>query len=233
MENIIRGYYKGVLYIISNESKYSTLYDHYKESVTYLKNDLIKRDKITVGLLLLFAIYFVIEISPIDSVLLANKYITSKLGLALNINYKTLATIILLLLLVLIVRYFQICLSIEKQYSYIHCVENKINTMSSEELITREGYSYLKEYPLLLAVIHRIYNFFLPVVIIIAMSVKGYELFKVSFDKSSIINIMIIFLIIICTILYLLFIYREVKFVNWINSKIKILFIKLFLYKED
>lgn len=77
-----------MLYIISNELKYSTLYDHYKESVAYLKNDLVKRDKITVGLLLLFAVYFVIEISPRDSVVLANKYITLQLGINLNINYK-------------------------------------------------------------------------------------------------------------------------------------------------
>lgn len=222
-----------MLYIISNELKYSTLYDHYKESVAYLKNDLVKRDKITVGLLLLFAVYFVIEISPRDSVVLANKYITLQLGINLNINYKILATTILLLLLLLIVRYFQMCLNIEKQYSYIHDIENKINSMASGKLITREGYSYLKEYPLLLAVIHRIYNFFLPVIIIIVMNFKGYELFQNSLDRSSVINIIIIFLIIICTILYLLFVYREVKFVKYINPKIKKIFIKLLLYKED
>lgn len=64
------------------------------------------------------------------------------------INYNLLVTAMLLSVLLITMKYFQLCLNIEKQYSYIHNIEDKLNSISEERLITREDYSYLKEYPL-------------------------------------------------------------------------------------
>lgn len=219
--------------IIKDELKYSTIYDHYKETVAYLKKDLEKRDKITLYILVLFSIYFIVEFKPSDSVMVANTFIKNKAGFLLNLNYDILSTLVLVLILGTIIKYFQMCLNIEKQYDYIHNLEDKLNALSDEKLITREGYSYLKEYPLLSALIHRIYTFFLPLLIIVAMIIKTYMIIKTGLSILTVINITIGFLIILCTILYWLFIYRANKFIECINNKFKSLFVILHLYNKN
>lgn len=219
--------------IISDELKYTTLYDHYKETIAFLKKDLAKRDKITWILLGLLVIYFLVELKPIDSVTVANTLFKDKTGFSLMINYNILITAMLLLILIATIKYFQMCLYIENQYSYIHNLEEKINAILDEKLITREGYYYLKEYPLLSALIHRIYMFFIPIGIIIAMIIKIYILFNNRLSIIIVFNIVIGMTTILVTFLYLLFVYRNINFIMFINKWVKKVFILLHLYEKD
>ncbi|ABS41760.1 TIR domain-containing protein [Clostridium botulinum] len=219
--------------IINDELKYSTLYDHYKETISYLKTDLTKRDKITWILLGLLVLYFLVEFKPIDSINVANKLIKSKTGSSIIVNYDILVTGMLLLILFSTMKYFQMCLYIERQYNYIYDLENKLNAISDEKLITREGYSYLQEYPLLSALIHRIYNLFLPLSIIISMFIKVHRLFKSQISITIIFNIAIGIGCISIVCLYLLFAYRHVKFIKFINECVKKLFVLLHLYEKN
>lgn len=219
--------------MLSDEFIFSQVYDHYKETVLYLKNDLLKRDKLTLLSLILLVVYFLIEFKTTDSIFLANKWIEKNLNLSLNINYNLLTTGILVLLLWSTMKYFQLCLNIEKQYKYIHEIEYKLNELANKNLITRESYSYLSDYPLLLALIHRLYNFLIPILLIMLMLFK---IFKISYNFegiSSILNILIVFLIILCTFLYMIFTYRDISYVNKLNYYIKKLFVLIHLYKED
>ncbi|GEM_PF-677365 len=219
--------------MLSNEFIFSQVYDHYKESVMYLKNDLVKRDKVTLLSLILLVIYFLIEFKTIDSVFLANKWVEKNLNLSLNINYNLLTTAILLLLLWSTMKYFQLCLNIEKQYNYIHEVEAELNKLADKDIITREGYSYLNDYPLLSALIHRLYNFFIPILLIFSMIFKVFKILYNFNGISSFLNIFIVSLIILCTFLYMLFTYRDINYVSKINYYIKKLFVLIHLYKED
>ena len=219
--------------VLNEEIKYSTLYDHYKETISYLKSDLAKRDKLTWILLTLLIIYFLVEFKTVESINVANFIVKDKLGDSILINYNLLVTAMLLSILLITMRYFQLCLNIEKQYSYIHNVEDKLNAISEEKLITREGYSYLKEYPLLSALIHRIYGVFLPLGIIVSMIIKISMLVKKALSVVTIFNIIIGSSIIIITFLYILFNFRNVKFINQINKIVKKLFILLHLYEEE
>lgn len=221
------------LNLSGEELKYNTLYDHYKDTVSYLKKDLTKRDRLTLYLFGSLILYFLVEIKPLDSVTIANTFVKSKIGGSIDINYSLLSTGVLLFLLWSVIRYFQLCLYIEKQYNYIHEVESKINLASGQNIITREGYSYLSEYPLLPALIHRIYNFFLPIGISLSMAVKIVIIPFYDFSFLYLINIFTQLMIILCSFLYLLFSYREVGFVQKLNSTVKSLFIKIHLYKED
>lgn len=223
----------GQLNPLEEELASNTLYDHYKDTVSYLKKDLTKRDKLTLYLFGSLILYFLVEIKPSDSVTISKAFVKSKIGTSLDINYNVLSTAVLLFLLWSVIRYFQLCLNIEKQYSYIHSLENKINLSFGEDLITREGYSYLNEYPLLSAFIHRIYNFFLPIGISFSMVVKIVIVPFQDFSFLYLVNIFTQFLIILCSFLYLLFSYRDVKFIQKLNSTVKSLFIKIHLYKED
>lgn len=219
--------------IIDKELNYSTLYDHYKETVSYLKNDLGKRDKLTLLVFIFFMVYFIAEIKPAHSATVANSWVKDKIGIALGLNYSLISTAILLLLLWNIIKYFQMCLNIEKQYNYIHKLEDKLNNLSGESLITREGHYYLNQYPLLSAVIHRIYNFFLPTGIIFSIVLKMFLIPLRDYRILSMINIFIQLLIILICFLYLLFVYRDIPIIQELNEQVKKVFIKVHLYKED
>lgn len=178
-------------------------------------------------------LHFITEIKPTHSVTVANSLIKDKIGVSLGLNYSLISTAILLLLFWNLLKYFQLCLNIDKQYDYIHKLEDKLNYLSGDELITREGYHYLNQYPLLSAVIHRIYNFFLPMGIIFSIILKMFVIPFQDFDFLSIVNIFIQILIILICFLYLLFIYRDISFVYKLNEQVKKVFIKIHLYKED
>jgi len=193
----------------------------------------VKRERITWILLGLLIIYFFVEFNSTQSITVANKLVKDKIGDSIVINYSLLVTAILLAILIATMKYFQICLYIEKQYHYIHSIEEKLNTISADALITREGYSYLKEYPLLPALIYRIYNLFLPLGIIISMHIKVYFLCISQASMVKWLNIAIGITIITITWLYLLFAYSYVERVNSTNEVIKKIFIFLHLYDKE
>ncbi|HII4514162.1 hypothetical protein [Clostridium perfringens] len=125
------------------------------------------------------------------------------------------------------------CLYVEKQYNYIHELEGKINAIASQDIVVREGYNYLNDYPLLSAFIHRVYNFFLPIFIIVSMVIKIYFLTKETMSLIIYFNIFLGICIILITFLYILFVYREIKFVSDINNLVKKIFVLIHLYEDE
>ncbi|WP_455809196.1 hypothetical protein [Clostridium butyricum] len=238
--------------MLEPKDTFSTLYDHYKDTITYLKKDIDKRDKITRYLFLVLILYSLTEFKQIDSSSVFNDLCKKYLGISLNINYVLITTIILFCIFTCTIKYFQMCMNIEKQYSYIHKIESDLNHICGQNLISREGYSYLEDYPLFSAFLHRIYMFFLPLALVILMFVKSYYIFillissiNISSGKNftcillehsiiiSFINLIISLSTILTTVLYLLFIYRDKEWVKNINNKFKKIFVLLHLYKED
>ena len=221
--------------ILDDEIKYTTLYDHYKETITFIKNDLIKRNKLTLIIFVLLIIYFFIELKPNDSILVANTLVKNKLDFTIIMNYEILNIGILFFIFLALINYFSLSIYIEKQYSYIHKVEENLNNFMNKKLITRESYWYLEEYPLLSALIDRIYKFFLPSSIILCML---YKFIKICTSINSIfdiniINLILVILIALISFLYLIYVYRDIQFVKVINKKIKLIFLFFHLYKED
>lgn len=238
--------------MIEDKERLATLNDHYKDTISYLKKDLDRRDKITIYLFLILIIYSLVEFQQIDSESILNDLCKKYISVSLNINYSLITTIILTLIFAFTMKYFQMCMIIERQYSYIHKIEFNINEIANQQLITRESYSYLESYPLLSAFIHRIYNFFLPIALITLMSVKwsyiegdlknliyslkDYAFIFIISTKPviiSLINLLLSSLTILTTILYLLFVHRDINWVNKINNIFKKIFVLLHLYKED
>lgn len=238
--------------MIEDKDRLTTLNDHYKDTISYLKKDLDKRDKITIYLFLILIIYSLVEFQQIDSESILNDLCKKYISVSLNINYSLITTTILTLVFAFTIKYFQMCMSIERQYKYIDRIELNINDISNQQLITRESYSYLDSYPLLSAFIHRIYSFFLPIALVILMSIKLSYIFidlinQINVLKEngfifilsskpviiSLINLLISVLTILTTILYLLFAHKDIRWVSKINQQLKKIFVLLHLYKED
>lgn len=150
----------------------NTLYDHYKETVGFLKNDNKLRDR-------LFLYSLIIEIMVLFQIFsndyfnsLTNDIAKEKLGIKLTLDSTILSNVLMLLLFVFLVRYYQICVSIERAYAYIHHVEEKLNNLFSTNFITREGKSYLKEYPMYSNVVDFFYKIIYPGLIIFTCVLK-------------------------------------------------------------
>lgn len=238
--------------MLEPKDKLTVLHDHYKDTISYLKKDLDKRDKTTIYLFLILIIYSLVEFQQIDSESILNDLCKKYISVSLNINYSLITTVILTLVFTFTMKYFQMCLSIERQYKYIDNIELNINTISNQKLITRESYSYLDSYPLLSAFIHRIYSFLLPIALVILMFIKLSYIFadlinQINVLKEngfifiisskpviiSLINLLISALTILTTILYLLFTHKDINWVGKVNKQFKKIFVLLHLYKED
>ena len=106
----------------------------------------------------------------------------------------------------LIIKYYQVNLLIEKQYEYINSIENRINSIIGEEIITREGKDYVLNYPIVKDIIHSIYTIVFPIIIL------SYSVFRIirqiiyiqsKCSFSGIIDITISVMICILTVIFL------------------------------
>jgi hypothetical protein len=175
-------------------------YDHYKDTFEHLKGYLKKRDNYTITLFILVIVLSFQISEPQESVKLADAFIQNEFK-DVTIDFKYINTVLLFALLWLTILYYQINLLIEKMYKYVHEIEQNL---SSDGIypISREGKSYLKHYPWLSYIVHRIYTILFPLLIITIAGFKFYHEYKQSYDLLYI-DAVAAFLIILSSILYL------------------------------
>ena len=136
-------------------------YDHYKDSFEQQKNYIFKRDRYTIALLAMVAVLSlrVVDIEEVNENI--QKIITQYVG-NIHFNIKYIGVAVSYIFLWLIIQYYQVCLTIEKTYNYIHSIEKELST-GGKYKIEREGVNYLKSYPWLKSLTHRIYVFIFPI----------------------------------------------------------------------
>lgn len=224
-----------MIFVINDDLKFSTLYDHYKESITFLKNDLNKRNKLSLKIFILVIIYFLLDIQQDSVIQTVNLLIKSKITTNIYINYTVLFVALSITILLTLTSYFKICINIERQYNYIHKCENKLNTLCNNELITREGGFYLKEYPLLSTLIDKLYKLILPITLILLLLIKIQLIVKKHYLCGLTLNISIIsnIISIIMIFFYMLYLYKYIGWIKKINNFIKQILIKIHLYQEE
>ena len=125
------------------DASISILYDLYKESCL-IASDAVKRRDIAMLFVILAIVFFSFQSffpSIVDQAVL--DFIFSKFGLTLQINLSYVGNVVWLAVLLFTLRYFQTAAFVERQYPYLHRVEDKLNELIGEDPITREGKSYL------------------------------------------------------------------------------------------
>ncbi len=125
----------------------STLYDHYKETCSNINDTIKRRDRALLWVVLTLFFFAFQALFPSVSNQIVQSLLMSKYGLNLELNFSIIGNIVWFLLLVFTLRYFQSAIFIERQYKYVHKIEDKMNNKFGEDLITREGKSYLSDYP--------------------------------------------------------------------------------------
>jgi uncharacterized integral membrane protein len=127
----------------SRDTRLEVLNDHYKDSFSHLQEDKRLRDQLFI-LVIVFLMLMLFQIyAPKESGEAISEFISRKLELKNPIDISFLGSLIWFGLLGLLIRYFQIGVLLERQYKYIHALEDQLSKIYSGKAFTREGKSYL------------------------------------------------------------------------------------------
>jgi hypothetical protein len=185
------------------------LHDHYKDTFSHIQQYLKLRDKLFLLILgvitlMLFQVY-----SPAQSGEAVSQFITKHFDLKSPIDIEFFSSIIWFALLSLVARYFQTVVHIERQYSYIHNLEDILSPSFENKAFTREGKAYLTNYPLFSNWTWILYTVIFPILLLIVVVVKIVGEIKSVKGISWLlgINIAIFLCVIISTLLYMLLVH--------------------------
>ncbi len=125
----------------------SILYDHYKDTCSIIGDAVKRRDRAMLFVIIAAGFFAFQTIFPSAADHAVTDYLSFKFGLTLQINLSIIGNIVWLLVLLFTLRYFQTAVFVERQYTYLHQLEDKLNSAIGQNLVTREGKSYLATYP--------------------------------------------------------------------------------------
>jgi hypothetical protein len=132
-----------------DEAKFNNLCAHYKDTYEIHLSSIKQRDTLFYALLVILAL-FSLQVTSTELVNSAlSGFINKQLDISIDKNSNLLGTLLWLLLFGFSSRYYQTVIQIERQYDYIHHLEELISKRyPNTRAFTREGKSYLDEYPI-------------------------------------------------------------------------------------
>ena len=150
----------------------SILYDHYKDTCTTISEAIKRRDRLMLFVILALGFFAFQTIFPIASDTAVNDFLSFKFGLTLRLELSVVGNVVWFLLLIFTLRYFQVAVFVERQYKYLHKTEDQLNKEFGEEIVTREGKSYLDKYPLFSDWMWMLYTIIFPLLLLAITTVK-------------------------------------------------------------
>lgn len=151
---------------LSDEIRFQAAYDHYKETFGYLREYIKTRDRYFFYAVLALSLQAFTLSSPEESMKTASSFMRETFGFELLIGQQFAASILWFVLLAAALKYFQTTMLIERQYQYVHRIEKRLRRMMGNDLISREGASYLTNYPLFSDWAHILYCWVFPLLLI-------------------------------------------------------------------
>jgi hypothetical protein len=186
------------------------LYDHFKDTFEIQKSNIQKRNYLTIICLCLIALLSFQISNPNETTEISAELIKKNIG-NIKIDFKYINNILTFSLLWTVITYYQINLQIEKLFNYIHTIEEKLSKDLKLPEFSREGKSYLSNYPFLLTFVDTIYKLGFPLALIFVSIIKfitEMKQYNEPFKNGHFwFDIIIIFSIIIVSLLYLCNVY--------------------------
>jgi len=152
--------------------KLTLLHEHYKETFIHIQDYLKLRDKLFGFVLVIITLMLFQLYSPAGSANAISELLAKKLELNTVIDITFLSSIFWFALLGLVVRYYQTVVHIERQYDYIHSLEDQLSPEFKGDAFTREGASYLANYPLFSSWVWILYTIVFPTLLSAVVIVK-------------------------------------------------------------
>lgn len=157
-------------------AKLEILHDHYKETFQYIRERERLRDRLFLILIGLYALLALQIQYPIQF----NRTLETVNVFGIEVDVSSLplpaflsATWVFVLAVTL--RYCQTSITIERQYDYLHKLEDALSPEFGGELYRREGREYDDQYPAFSGWAWRFYTIVLPVIAVLATIVLIYE----------------------------------------------------------
>ena len=196
---------------VSDDTKFTALFSHYSDTFENIKKSIGLRDKLMALILLVLLSLAFYTFWPTDALIAFSEMSEQKIGFTISVDAGFLGSIIWFALLIVIVRYTQAVVYIERQYKYIHKIEEELHKHFDNGVVfTREGKSYLKDYPKFSDWIWTLYTIIFPLVLGIVVLVKIVsEWIIYSIGISLLLNTAISILILITIVLYMFFMHRQ------------------------
>ena len=157
---------------LSVDKKLEILNDHYKDTFAQLREHLKLRDNLFFGVLIIVSLMFYQLYLPQEAGNAISGALAKALKLEKTIDINFIGSAIWFALLVLLLRYFQTVIYIERLYSYIHKLEDQLCLCYDRKAFTREGKSYLENYPKFSNWAWALYTIVFPVLLIFVASIK-------------------------------------------------------------
>lgn len=155
------------------EAEFNNLCSHYKDTYDIHLVSIKQRDTLFYALLVILA-FFSLQITSAD---LANRalsnYINKEYGIVIDKSSNLFGTMLWLLLFGISSRYYQLVIQIERQYDYIHHIEELLNKKyAGSRAFTREGKSYIDKYPLFSKWVYLLYTVAFPMIILLSIALR-------------------------------------------------------------
>ena len=149
-----------------NDNYVELFYDHYKDTFEQIKG-YIRRRNVCTFVVLSLIVFLSLQVSnPELASTISSEVINKKVG-NVQIDFEYIKTVLYLSLLWVLSIYYRTILNIEKNYTYIHEIDNELSDAIIPFRIEREGKYYLTHYPYLLNFVDLLYSIILPISIIL------------------------------------------------------------------
>ena len=154
-------------------SRLETLNDHYKDTFSQQLGYLKRRDRLSLYLFFALVIMFLEVVSPNGTEAIISKLISKYLGNGISLETGFVRCLTWFLLFGLVVKYCQIVVLVERLYAYLHKLEEELTPFFASRIpFTREGKSYLTNYPILSNWSNFLYIWVFPIVLLLFTGVK-------------------------------------------------------------
>jgi len=195
----------------SEDKKFELLYSHYDDTYSGIRSSATSRDRFFVGILVLLATMSFQIALPTASGNAIAEFVRRRLDIQSALSISFLGSVIWAALLFFVVRYYQLAVGLERQYHYIHALEDDLSASYSGVPFTREGRFYLNPYPMFSRWIARLYTWVFPLGLVLAITLKIIGEIRLPHVSliPLVIDVGIYLLIVTATTLYLLHVHLK------------------------
>ena len=149
---------------IDSNTELQVLHEHYKDSFQNVRQDIRARGRTFIFILILNCFHFFqFENTRGDRIIMG--LLKNQTSLEISVNQYTLEALIWFILFAAVVRYYQLNIYINRQYKYLHKLEEQFTKMVKQKFIFREGLHYLNDYPKFSSWLHILYAWTFPILV--------------------------------------------------------------------
>lgn len=185
------------------------IYDHYKETCKIARENEKIRNKLFIIVCIIIGFLFMFSYDNNSVIGLIKSWVKGNYNCDLLFSSNVIQAILWIILFFITLRYLGLNINLDRSYVYIHNLEKQINKMSEIPIITREGESYLNNYPVLNNITYYMYRIVIPIIYYFVIIQK----LKLEYIAQQGVNISITFqtiLGILCIVLILTYLIENI-----------------------